>query len=77
MAQIENWQDLANKPVISSDEKEIGIVSDVQSLHLIVTSGPITPDKYNVPKKSVKNFQNGVVYLNVDSKYVEDNYEFE
>jgi len=77
MAAVENWQEVVNKPVLSTDEKEIGIVSDVQPLHLIVTSGPVTPDKYNVPKESVKNFHNGVVYLNVDSKYVKDNYEFE
>ena len=74
---IEDWQALINKPVISSDEREIGVVSDVQPLHIIVSSGPITPNKYNIPKKSVIRFENGVVHLSFSQKDVEDKYEFE
>jgi anthranilate/para-aminobenzoate synthase component II len=74
---IEDWQALINKPVISSDEREIGVVSDVQPLHIIVSSGPITPNKYNIPKKLVNKFENGVVHLSFSQKDVEDNYEFE
>jgi len=77
MDKIQNWQELINKPVFSSDEKEIGIISDVQAIYVIVSSGSITPDKYNIPKKSVNKFENGVVSLDVDQKYVEDNYGFE
>ena len=77
MDSIEDWQALINKPVISSDEREIGVVSDVQPLHIIVSSGPITPNKYNIPKKLVNNFENGVVHLSFSQKDVEDNYEFE
>jgi hypothetical protein len=74
---IEDWQSLINKPVISSDEREIGVVFDVQPLHIIVSSGPITPNKYNIPKKTVKRFENGVVHLSFSQKDIEDNYEFE
>ena len=77
MDSIEDWQVLINKPVISSDEREIGVVSDVQPLHIIVSSGPITPNKYNIPKKLVNKFENGVVHLGFSQKEVEDNYEFE
>ncbi|HEX5921086.1 MAG TPA: hypothetical protein VFY55_04825 [Nitrososphaeraceae archaeon] len=77
MDSIEDWQDLINKPVISSNEREIGVVSDVQPLHIIVSSGPITPNKYNIPKKLVNKFENGVVHLSFSQKDVEDNYEFE
>jgi hypothetical protein len=77
MDKIEDWQELVNKPVLSSDKREIGIISDVQPLHVIITSGAITPNKYNIPKKLVNKFENGIVSLNVDHKYVEDNYEFE
>jgi hypothetical protein len=77
MEKIENWRDLINKLVLSSDEKEIGIVSDIQPLHFIVSSGSITPNKYNIPKKLVNKFENGIVSLNVSQKHVEDNYEFE
>jgi len=77
MDSIEDWQVLINKPVISSDEREIGVVYDVQPLHIIVSSGPITPNKYNVPKKLINRFENGVVHLNFTLKDVEDNYEFE
>jgi anthranilate/para-aminobenzoate synthase component II len=77
MDSIEDWQALINKPVISSDEREIGVVSDVQPLHIIVSSGPITPNKYNIPKKLVNKFENGVVHLSFSQKDVEDNYEFE
>jgi anthranilate/para-aminobenzoate synthase component II len=77
MDSIEDWQALINKPVISSDEREIGVVSDVQPLHIIVSSGPITPNKFNIPKKLVNKFENGVVHLSFNQKDVEDNYEFE
>jgi rRNA processing protein Gar1 len=41
---IEDWQSLINKPVYGSDGKEIGVVSEIQPLHLIVTFGVMTPD---------------------------------
>jgi anthranilate/para-aminobenzoate synthase component II len=77
MSKIEDWQTLINKPVLSIDEKEIGVVSDVQPLHIIVSSGPVTPNKYNIPKKSISKFENGVVYLSSSQKEVSDNHEFE
>jgi hypothetical protein len=74
---IEDWQSLVNKPIVSNDEKEIGVVSAIQPLHLIVNSGPITPNKYNIPKELVTKFENGVVYLKASHKDIEDKYEFE
>ena len=68
MSKIEDWQSLINKPVFSIDEKEIGVVSDVQPLHIIVSSGPVTPNKYNIPKKLISKFENGVVYLSSSQK---------
>jgi|ERR671926_74683 hypothetical protein len=72
-----NWQGLVNKPVYSSDGQEVGIVSAIQPLHLVVTFGPITTDKYLIPKSSIKNVERGIVYLNENTKFVEDNYRFE
>jgi anthranilate/para-aminobenzoate synthase component II len=77
MSKIEDWQALINKPVLSIDQKEIGVVSDVQPLHIIVSSGPVTPNKYNIPKKLISKFENGVVYLSSSQKDVSDNHEFE
>lgn len=77
MIKIEDWQILVNKPVISVDEHEIGVVSEVQPVHIIVVSGPVTPDKYNIPKELINKFENGVVYLSVTKKEVADNHEFE
>jgi len=77
MDEIKDWQGLVNKPVLSSDESEIGIVTEIQPLHIIINSGPVTPNKYNIPKKLVNKFENGTVSLNVDKKYVEENCEFE
>ena len=77
MSKIEDWQALINKPVFSIDEKEIGVVSDVQPLHIIVSSGPVTPNKLNIPKKLISKFENGVVYLSSSQKDVSDNHEFE
>jgi anthranilate/para-aminobenzoate synthase component II len=77
MNKIEDMQALINKPVIGRDEKEIGVVSDVQPLHIIVSSGPVTPDKYNIPKEFVSKFENGVIYLSISQKEVADKYEFE
>lgn len=77
MNKIEDGQALINKPVITNDQKEIGVVSDVQPLHLIVSSGPVTPNKYNIPKELISKFENGVVYLSLSQQEVADKHEFE
>lgn len=77
MDTIEDWQSLVNKPAISSDEKDIGVVSSVQPLHIIVNAGPITPNKYNIPKELVTKFDNGIVYLKSSQKDIKEKYEFE
>jgi hypothetical protein len=74
---ISDWQGLVNKPVYSSDEQEVGIVTVIQPQHLVVSFGPITPDKYLIPKSSVKNVERGIIYLNENIKFVQDNYRFE
>jgi hypothetical protein len=74
---ITDWQQLVNKPVYTIDGKQVGIVRTVEPESLIVDSGPITPDKYLVPKSSIINFERGIVNLDKDSKYVERNYKFE
>ena len=76
-ATIEDWQSLVNKPVYGSDGKEIGVVSEIQPLYLIVTFGVMTPDKFNIPKTSIKSMDEGTIYLKEDSKHVKDNYAFE
>ena len=74
---ISDCQELVNKPVYSSDEHEVGIVSVIQPQHLVVSFGPLTPDKYLIPKSSIKNIERGIVYLKENNKFVEDNYRFE
>jgi hypothetical protein len=74
---IEDWQALVNKPVYASDGKEIGVVSEIQPLHLIVTFGVMTPDKFNIPKTSIKKMDEGTIYLKEDFRFVKDNYAFE
>jgi hypothetical protein len=74
---IDDWQVLVNKPVFASDGKEVGIVRSIQPNNLIISYGPVTPDKYLIPKSSVKNFTNGVLYLNDGSEFIENNYRFE
>lgn len=75
--EFKDWQGLVNKPVYSSDGKDIGVVSEVQPQKFIVTYGPITPDRYVIPKSSVRDFKDGVVYLAESGGYVESNYKFE
>jgi hypothetical protein len=74
---IDDWQILVNKPVFASDGKEVGIIRSIQPNNLIISYGPVTPDKYLIPKSSVKNFTNGVLYLNETSEFIENNYRFE
>ncbi|MBV9179435.1 MAG: hypothetical protein JO327_06425 [Nitrososphaeraceae archaeon] len=74
---ITDWQELVNKPVYTIDGKDVGIVRTVEPENLIVDSGPITPDKYLVPKSSIIRFERGIVTLDKDSKFVEENYKFE
>ncbi|HYY66445.1 MAG TPA: hypothetical protein VE622_04900 [Nitrososphaeraceae archaeon] len=74
---ISDWQALVNKPVHADDGKMIGIVSEVQLEKLVVSYGPVTPNKYLIPKSSIKKFEHGIVYLNEATKFIEDNYKFE
>jgi hypothetical protein len=74
---IDDWQSLVNKPVYASDGKQIGIVSSVQPEKLVVSYGPVTPDKYLIPKSSIKTFDNGILYLNEKSEYITSTYQFE
>jgi hypothetical protein len=75
--EIGDWQALVNKPVIASDGQEVGIVRSIQPESLMVDYGPITPDHYLIPKSSVKNFENGVIHIKNDSKFVDAQYKFE
>lgn len=74
---IEDWQSLVNKPVFTSDGKDVGVVSQIQPEKLVVTYGPITPDKYLIPKSSITSIEKGVIYLNETGNFVESNYKYE
>ena len=76
-SRVDDWQTLVNKPVISIDGQEIGIVRSIQAESLMVDNGPITPDHYLIPKSSVERVENGIIHLKDDSKFVEDRYRFE
>ena len=47
---VEDWQSVVNKPVYSSNGKDIGIVRAVQPEFLITSFGSITQDRYLIPK---------------------------
>lgn len=75
--EISDWQGVVNKPVYTVDGKQVGIVSSVQAEKIVVTYGPITPNKYLIPKSSIKEFKDGIVYLVEREEFVEKNYQFE
>lgn len=74
---VEDWQALVNKPVYSSNGKDIGIVRSVQPESLITSFGSITQDRYLIPKISVQSFKNEIIYINEESDFVEQNFKFE
>jgi hypothetical protein len=74
---IDDWQKIVNKPVFTRDGKDIGVVESVQAEKIIATFGPITPNKYAIPKSSIVDFDVlGVVRLKEDGEFVERNYKF-
>lgn len=77
MVVVEDWQSLVNKPVFASDGRDVGIVSQIQPEKLVVTYGPITPDKFLIPKSSITSIEKGVVYLSETGEDVERNYKYE
>lgn len=68
--ELDDWQALVNKPVFTSDGKDVGVVSQIQPEKIIVTYGPITPDKYVIRKSSVRNIEHGVVYLSETGSFI-------
>jgi hypothetical protein len=77
MIQIDDWQSLVNKPVIASDGIDVGVVSDIEPERILVTWGPVTPDKFIIPKSSVERIEKGVVYLKETGDTVREEYMFE
>ena len=47
---VEDWQSLVNKPVYSSDGKDIGIVKSIQPEFFITTFGSITKGDILYPR---------------------------
>src|SRR5829696_8989335 len=69
---IDDWQKIVNKPVFTRDGKDIGVVESIQAERIIATFGPITPNKYLIPKSSIVVFDElGVVRLKEDGDFVE------
>jgi rRNA processing protein Gar1 len=74
---VEDWQSIVNKPVYSSNGKDIGVVRSIQPESFISSFGPVTPDKYLIPKSSIQTIKNGIIYINEDYDYVEKNFKYE
>lgn len=74
---VEDWQSLVNKPVYSSNGKDIGIVKSIQPEFFITTVASITKDKFLIPKTSLQSINNGIIYIKEDSDFVENNFKFE
>lgn len=74
---INDWQKIVNKPVFSKDGKDIGVVESIQAEKIIAKYGPLTQDKYLIPKTSIVDFDEmGVVRLKEDGDFVKHNYKF-
>ena len=74
---VEDWQSLVNKPVYSSNGKDIGIVKSIQPEFFITTFGSIAKDKFLIRKTSLQSINNGIIYIKEDSDFVENNFKFE
>jgi hypothetical protein len=74
---IDDWQKIVNKPVFSKDGRDIGVVESIQAERIITKYGPLTQDKYLIPKSSIVDFDEmGVVRLKEDGDFVEHHYKF-
>jgi sporulation protein YlmC with PRC-barrel domain len=71
---VEDWQAVVNKPVYTSNGKDIGVVRSVQPQFIVSALGRVTEDKYLIPKTSVQTIENGVVYIKEDSDFAEKNF---
>jgi hypothetical protein len=74
---VEDWQSLVNKPVYSSNGKDIGIVQAIQPEFFITSHGSITKDRYLIPKTSLQSINDGIINIKEDSDFVEKNFRFE
>jgi len=74
---IDDWQTIVNKPVFTRDGKDLGVVESIQTERIIVTFGPITSDKYAIPKSAIVDFDDlGVLRLKEDKDFIVHNYKF-
>jgi len=74
---IDDWQTIVNKPVFTRAGKDLGVVESIQTERIIVTFGPITSDKYAIPKSAIVDFDDlGVLRLKEDKDFIVHNYKF-
>ena len=74
---IDDWQRIVNKPVFTRDGKDLGVVESIQTERIIVTFGPITSDKFAIPKSAIVDFDKlGVLRLKEDKDFIEHHYKF-
>jgi hypothetical protein len=74
---IDDWQTIVNKPVFTGDGKDLGVVESIQTERIIVTLGPITSDKFAIPKSVIVDFDDlGVLRLKEDKDFIVHHYKF-
>jgi len=50
-----DWNQIVTKPVITSDEKEIGKVDGLEDKEFVVKDGLIDPKFYRIPRDKVQS----------------------
>ena len=70
-----DWNQIVTKPVITSDEKEIGKVDGLEDKEFVVKDGLIDPKFYRIPRDKVQSYDDGKVMLTLSQHQVKSQFE--
>jgi hypothetical protein len=70
-----DWNEIVTKPVITSDEKEIGKVDGLEDKEFVVKDGLIDPKFYRIPRDKVQSYDDGKVILTLSEDQLKSQFE--
>ena len=70
-----DWNQIVTKPVITSDEKEIGKVDGLEDKEFVVKDGLIDPKFYRIRRDKVESYDDGKVRLALSQDQVKSQFE--
>ena len=75
LGEVSGWTDIINESVHTSDDQDIGDIEAVNRDFIVVKRGFVNVHRYYIPISRVEGWDGNVLWLSINEKTVEANYE--